>query len=157
MDVQFVNPVIAAVLNVLKMMARIEPKPGTPKKKDRNAPVQGKNVTGLISMVGNKASASIALTFTENAILHIAKNMLPTAPSQIDGVVIDLAGELANMVLGSAKTELDNKGFTLQLSLPTIIMGTDYLIAHKTKAPIITLPFTMPEGDFFLEVSYEDT
>lgn len=156
MDVQFVNPVIAAVLNVLKTMARIEPKPGLPKRKDRNDVVQGKNVTGLMTMVGDKAVASIALTFTEAAILHIASNMLPTKPSQIDGVVIDLAGELANMVLGSAKTGLEEKGFSFQLSLPTIIMGSDYLIAHKTKAPIIILPFTMPEGDFFLEVSYED-
>lgn len=157
MDVQFVNPVIASVLNVLKMMARIDPKPGTPKRKDRNQIVPGKNVTGLMNMVGDKATASIALTFTEAAILHIAANMLPTKPTQVDGVVIDLAGELANMVLGGAKTGLEEKGYSFQLSLPTIIMGTDYLIAHRTKAPIIILPFTMPEGDFFLEVSYENT
>ena len=108
-------------------------------------------------MVGKKATASIALTFTEAAILHIARKMLPGEITTIDGVVIDLAGELANMVLGGAKSDLEERGFLFQLSLPTIIVGTDYLIAHRTRAPIIILLFSMPEGDFFVEASYEET
>ena len=107
-------------------------------------------------MVGKKATASIAFTFTEAAILHIARKMLPGEITTIDGVVIDLTGELANMVLGGAKSDLEERGFLFQLSLPTIIVGTDYLIAHRTKAPIIMLPFSMPEGDFFVEASYKE-
>ena len=157
MDVHFVNPVIASLLNVLSTMAHLEPELGSLKRKDRNDAVHGKSITGLMSMVGKKATASIALTFTEPAILHIAKQMLPGEITKIDGVVIDLAGELANMALGGAKGELEKEGFLFQLSLPTIIVGADYLIAHRTKAPIIMLPFSMPEGDFFVEVSYEET
>ena len=118
--------------------------------------MRGKNLTGLMSMMGEKATASIALTFTEAAILHIARKMLPGEIFKIDGVVIDLAGELANMVLGGAKSDLEAKGYLFQLSLPTIIVGSDYLIAHRTKAPIIILPFSMPEGDFYVEASYEE-
>ena len=165
MDVNFVNPVIASVLNVLSTMAHLEPKPGLPAKKARDEIVHGKNITGLMSMVGKRmtasmvgrrAIASIALTFTEAAILHIARKMLPGEITAIDGVVIDLAGELANMVLGGAKKDLEEKGFLFQLSLPTIIVGSDYLVAHRTKSPIIMLSFSMPEGDFFVEVSYEE-
>jgi chemotaxis protein CheX len=157
MDVDFINPVVASVLNVLTTMAHLEPKPGSPKRKGRDEAVHGKSITGLISMVGNRATASIALTFTEPAILHIAKKMLPSEITMIDGMVIDLTGELANMALGGAKRVLEERGFVFQLSLPTIIVGNDYLIAHKTKAPIIILPFSMPEGDFFVEASYEET
>ena len=157
MDVHFINPVIASLLNVLSTMAHLEPTYGSPKIKDRNDVVHGKNLTGLMSMVGKKATASIALTFTEAAILHIARKMLPGEFFKIDGVVIDLAGELANMVLGGAKKELEEEGVMFQLSLPTIIVGNDYLIAHRTKAPIIMLPFSMPEGDFFVEASYAKT
>ena len=135
MDVSFVNPVIASILNVLSTMAHLEPTYGSPKIKEKNDVVHGKNLTGLMSMVGKKATASIALTFTEAAILHIARKMLPGEFSRIDGVVMDLAGELANMALGGAKKELEEEGFLFQLSLPTIIMGNDYLIAHRTKAP----------------------
>jgi chemotaxis protein CheX len=156
MNVQFLNTVVVSILNVLSTMAHLQPKPGSPKKKDRNEIVHGKNITGLISMVGKNATASIALTFSEPAILHIAKNMLPGEITTIDGMVIDLAGELANMALGGAKSNLEEKGMAFQLSLPTMIVGTDYLIAHRTKAPIIMLPFSMPEGPFFVEASYEE-
>jgi len=72
-------------------------------------------------------------------------------------MVIDLVGELANMVLGGAKSELENAGYVFRLSLPTIKLGSDYLIAHKTNAPIIVLPFTMPEGEFVIEAGYEES
>lgn len=156
MNVNFINPVLKSMLNVLSTMVHIEPKVGAPKRKESNEIVQGKNITGVMSMVGERGTASIALTFSEAAILHIAKNMLPGEITTIDGMVIDLVGELANMVLGGAKNDLEKGGYFFRLSLPTIILGCDYLIAHKTNAPIIMLPFTMPEGEFVVEAGYEE-
>lgn len=157
MNVNFINPVLASMLNVLSTMAHIVPEVGTPKKKDKYEIVHGKNITGVMSMVGRKGNASIALTFSEDAILRIASEMFHSEISMIDGMVIDLVGELANMVLGGAKSELEKGGYFFQLSLPTIILGCDYLVAHKTDAPIIMLPFTIPEGGFILEAGYEET
>ena len=156
MHVNFINPVLGSMLNVLSTMAHIEPKVGSPKIKEKNDTVHGKNISGVMSMVGRRGNASIALTFSEAAILHIARKMLPGEITTIDGTVIDLVGELANMVLGGAKSSLENGGYFFNLSLPTIILGTDYLIAHKTNAPIIMLPFTMPEGEFTVEAGYEE-
>ncbi len=166
MEAQFINPVIVSVLNVLTTMAHIEPNTGVPSRKKPEEFVKGKNITGLMTMVGKKevianlskrAAASIALTFTEAAILHIATKMMPMEINKIDGVVVDLAGEIANMVLGGAKSDLEEKGYIFQMSLPTIILGTDYLIAHRIKSPIIIVPFSMPEGNFYVEVGYEET
>ncbi len=165
MDAEFINPVVAAVKNVLAMMARIQLDAGSPERKGREETVSGKNITGLMSMtgkkeimpsVGKRIAASMAITFTEPAIIHIARNMMPVPPTSVDGVVIDLTGEIANMVLGSAKQELESAGYVFQLSLPTIIVGSDYLIAHKVKAPIIKVPFKMAEGNFQIEVGYEE-
>ncbi len=158
MKVQFINPVIKSTLIVFSTMAHIEPKVGAPKIKNNLQIVQGKNITGLMDMVGAKGKASIALTFSESAILLIASKMMPPdmKVTSIDGMVIDLVGELANMVLGGAKSELECIGYHFKLSLPTIIFGSDYLIAHKTTAPIISLPFTMPAGEFFIEAGYEE-
>lgn len=157
MDVNFINPVLRSVLNVLSTMAHIEPQVGAPRKKGEYEVSPGKNISGLMSMTGRKGNASIALTFSESAILHIAKNMLPGEITRIDGMVIDLVGELANMALGGAKSELETGGYYFNLSLPTMILGNDYLIAHKTNAPIIILPFSMPEGGFTIEAGYEET
>jgi chemotaxis protein CheX len=158
MKVNFINPVLKSTMIMFSTMAHIEPKVGAPMMKKNSQPVQGKNITGLMDMIGTKGKASIALTFSEKAILLIANKMMPpdSPTASIDGMVIDLVGELANMVLGGAKSELENEGYLFQLSLPTIIFGSDYLITHKTNAPIIMLPFTMPEGGFFIDASYEE-
>ncbi len=155
MQVDFINPVLQSILNVLKTMAQLEPIPGHPRLKCDNELIYGKHITGLMSMTGNKAKASVALTFTEQAILHIARQMLPIDITEIDGTVIDLAGELCNMVMGGAKEALEKDGLLFELSLPTIIIGNEYLITHRTKSPIILLPFSMPAGDFFVEASFE--
>ncbi len=155
MDVSIINPVITSILSVLSTMAHIDPVAGKPKLKNKSDLVYGKHITGLISMTGPQARASVALTFPENAILYIANNMLPNEASQIDGVVIDLAGELANMVLGGTKGIMEEKGMMFDLSLPTIIVGNEYMIAHVTNSPIIVLPFKMPQGDFFVEAGFE--
>ena len=157
MKVNFINPVLRSILDVLSTMAHLEPKAGVPRIKDKGGIAHGKNITGVMSMTGKRGNASIALTFSEAAILYIAKKMLPGEITAIDGTVIDLVGELANMVLGGAKSDLEKEGYFFKLSLPTIIMGSDYLIAHKTNAPIIMLPFTMPEGEFVVEAGYEET
>jgi len=155
MNVNFMNPVLRSMQNVLSTMAHIEPKVGSPKLKEKNSIIQGKNISGIMSMTGRRGNASIAITFSESAIVHIAKKMLPSEITTIDGNVIDLVGEIVNMVLGGAKSEFENGGYFFSLSLPTIILGTDYLIAHKTNAPIIMLPFAMPEGEFVIEAGYE--
>ena len=155
MDVNIINPVITSMINILSTMAHIVPIAGKPELKSKNNLVQGKHITGLMNMTGPKARASIALTFPEAAILHIANKMLPQDIQRIDGLTIDLAGELANMVLGSTKGILEEKGMIFDLSLPTIIVGSEYLIAHRTDAPVIILPFSIPEGTFFVEASYE--
>jgi chemotaxis protein CheX len=155
MDVQFINPVLKALTEVLATMARMEVKPGKVVRKERDDPVSGKNVTGLMSMANDEAIASIALTFSEPVILEIANKMLPEPKHSVDGMVIDLVGELANMVMGGAKRNLEEEGYAFNLSLPTVIMGSDYLIAHRTRAPILVLPFRTLQGEFFVEASYE--
>jgi len=157
MDANFINPVLRSMQNIFSTMIHLEPKVGSPTIKDKNSVIPGRNISGVMSMVGRKGVASIAITFPEPVILLIAQKMLPAAPATIDGNIIDLVGELANMVLGGAKSELENGGYFFKLSLPTIILGTDYLIAHRTNAPIILLPFSISEGEFFIEAGYEET
>jgi len=155
MDVQFINPVLQSVNEVLLTMAKLEVKPGQARTKRHDEAVSCKSITGLMGMASKKAKASIALTFTEPVILEIANNMLPESKHAIDGIVIDLVGELANMVMGGAKRYLEEEGYSFNLALPTIIMGSEYLIAHRTNAPIIMVPFKTRTGEFFIELSYE--
>lgn len=99
MNLSFLNTVIRSVDIVLSTMARLNLKSG---KATIRPPMQESPgiVTGLISMSGRQAQASVALSFDKEAILFIANKMLPDEHTTIDHMLIDLAGELANMVIG---------------------------------------------------------
>jgi chemotaxis protein CheX len=39
------------------------------------------------------------------------------------------------------------------MGIPTMIVGPNHKIIHKTRAPVIVLPFKTDLGSFFVEVS----
>ncbi len=154
MDLSFFNTVIYSVDNVLSTMARLKLKSG--KATVRPAMKESVGVvTGLISMTGRQAQASVALSFDKDAILFIANRMLPDEHTTVDHIIVDLAGELANMVIGDAKRQLEDKGFRFDVSLPIMIVGEKHLIAHKSTAPVIVVPFEMEKGVFAVEAVFE--
>lgn len=155
MDVQFLNPVLSALVDVLMTMAEMEVKPGRPRVKKHNEAVDTNSVTGLMNIAGTDAAASIAITFPESVALAIAQKIMRQEKTKLDGMVIDMVGELANMVMGGARQQMEEKGYRFEMSLPTVIIGNDYLIAHRTQAPILQVPFKTASGLFSIEASFE--
>lgn len=153
MEAKYINPVLEAMMNVLKTMAKVEPKQGKLALKDGNKAYG--DVTGVMTMVSDKIKGSIALTFTKPAILDIAKRMLGQEFSEIDEMVTDLTGELTNMVTGGAKAIFETQGYDFNMSLPTVISGENHSVEHKSDGPTIVIPFSMESGDFFIEVSFK--
>ena len=153
MDVRFINPVLDAMRNVLGAMARVEVRAGTPSlKRDQDALGE---VTGLMNLTGPKARISVAITFPEVVIERIAAQMLPPDAPRTRGNLADLAGELANMVAGSAKSTLEENGSPFELPLPIIILGKGHMITHRCHGPTILLPFSTDLGGYYVEVCYE--
>ncbi len=153
MNVEFVNPFLNAILNVLSTMATLEAKPGKPALK-KGSVAKG-DVTGLIGMIGDKAKGSLAITFTEPVALEITRRMLGEAPAAIDDTVIDLVGEITNMVCGGAKSALGEKGYNFDLAIPGMIAGKNHTVTHKSKGPTVLVPFATDYGEFFVEVAFE--
>jgi len=154
MNVEFVNPFLSAIMNVLSTMARMEIKAGKPTIK-KNEVACG-DVTGIIGMASDQAKGTLAVTFTEQVILEITKRMLGEEVSSIDETVCDMVGEITNMVTGGAKSELSEKGYRFDMAIPSVIAGKDHIIRHKSKAPIVIVPFNTSAGDFFIEICFEE-
>lgn len=153
MNVEFVNPFLGALINVLATMAMTEAKPGKPTLKSDN--VSKGDVTGLIGLAGEQTKGSLAITFTESAILHIASQMLGETLDTLDDTVADMVGEITNMVTGGAKKMLAEKGYRFELAIPSTIIGKNHTINHKTKGPIVVVPFETVGGSIFVEVCFE--
>ncbi len=154
MNTSLINPFLNSILNVLSTMAKLEATPGkmTLKKSD----VALGSVTGLIGMVGNKAKGTFAISFSDKVVLEITKRMLNEESTVIDDTVIDLVGELTNMVSGGAKRILSETGYKFNMAIPSVISGKDHYIIHKSKDPVVIVPFTTEAGDFFIEICFEN-
>ncbi len=153
MNVAFINPFLESILNVLNTMAQLEAKPGRPMiKKDD---VACGDVTGVIGMTSAQAKGSLAITFSEAAILDISKRMLGEESNEIDATVTDLVGEITNMVTGGAKRLLADQGYDFDLAIPAVVAGKNHKIMHKFHGPKVIVPFVTEAGDFFVEVCFE--
>lgn len=80
MNVEFVNPFISGLLNVMETMAQTQLKPGKPKRKQSDV-AQG-DVSGLIGMVGPQVKGSMSITFDESLALTIMERMVGERPGK---------------------------------------------------------------------------
>ena len=153
MNVEFINPFLSSLLNVLSTMAQTELKPGKPSlKKDELA--RG-DVSGLIGMVGPQTKGSLSITFDENLALTIMERMLGERPDTVNEEVTDMVGEITNMVTGGAKRMLSEKGIEFDMATPMVVSGSNHTIKHKADGPIVIIPLNSPHGKAYIEFSFD--
>ena len=155
MNAEFINAFLTAILNILTTMAQMKAEPGKPFVKADH--VAKGDVTGIIGMAGEQTKGTLAVTFTQPVILAITERMLGEKLDTIDDTVTDMVGELTNIVTGGAKKFLSEKGYRFDMAIPAVISGKDHIVLHKSKNPIILVPFTTEAGDFFVELCFELT
>ena len=92
MNVNFINPFLQSLLNVISTMASMDLTPGKPQIKVDNL-AKG-DVSGLIGLVGPQTKGSLSITFEQKLVLQIMQNMLGENPGKINEEVTDLEAKL---------------------------------------------------------------
>jgi chemotaxis protein CheX len=149
MNVKFVNPFLEGTISVLKTMAFVEPRAGKPYSKPDNR-ARG-DISGVIGLTGS-ATGSLALSFSEGAILKIVSNMLGEDLKSVNGDIKDAVGEITNMISGVARKKLEAEGFYIQAAIPTVVSGKDHSITHVMGGPSLIIPFNIDEGVFAVDI-----
>ncbi|EPR43788.1 putative chemotaxis phosphatase, CheX [Desulfovibrio sp. X2] len=152
-DVNFINPFLSAVLNVLATMAQVVALPGKPYINTKGLAVG--DVTGLIGVTGY-TTGTISVTLSKGAILAIVNNMLMESYTDINADIADAVGELTNMIAGQARAKLSEQGMSFSASTPSVVVGMGHKIQHVAKAPILAIPFTTDHGNLVIEVCFAD-
>ena len=155
MQLNFVNPVLNSCNFVLRSVAGLQLQAGKPLRRMPDDTVTGRCITGLISTKGANRQASLAIVFGDTVMRNIVEEMLPKDVDQSTGVSIDLVGEISNMILGRAKNELEDQGYNFQMSLPTMMIGYDYVVPHSAKGIIMQIPYASSGGPFYIEVCFD--
>lgn len=153
MDVQYINPFIDATLHVLETMAFTKAEGGKPYlKKDQ---VAKGDVSSIIGLTGD-VKGTISISFTKGSILPIVSKMFGEEMKELNDEIKDAVGETANMISGQARQKLEELGLYLKAAIPSVIMGKNHTITHMTDHKIVAIPFRTDNGEFTIEICFED-
>lgn len=154
MKVEFINPFLSSMLNVMSTMAQMELTPEKPKLK--KSEIAMGDVSGLIGMVSPEARGSLSITFDEPLALATMLGMVGEAPDTVNEEITDLVGEITNMVTGGAKRMLSEKGFEFDMATPVVVSGHDHTIHHKAKGPVVIIPLNSDIGKAYIEFAFDE-
>lgn len=152
MNVKYINPFISASMDVFSTLAGVEPRPGTPSV--RLTPLTNQDVNGFITLNGHGINGYFIINFSARFLKEILAEIFDhTAATKEE--VNDLAGELTNMITGSAKAELSKRGYFFDVAVPRISHTTPDIPYDMKKKPIIVVPFATRAGEFHIEASLQ--
>ncbi|UUO04599.1 chemotaxis protein CheX [Blastopirellula sp. J2-11] len=152
MQVEYINPFIRSMTNTFDTMLGCQIKRGS------LVLVQdfkgSYDVCGVIGLSG-RAQGVVVVNLSQSVAIQAAAAMLMMEPSEFDGLnddVVDAVGEIANMVAGAAKAELEE--FELSISLPNVVVGSPPDIRFPSEVHAIAIPFECPWGPMSLKVGF---
>lgn len=152
---KFVKPVVDTLMSVFTTMVQVEPVTGEMRIKQDD--ISSGDVTGMLKMDGDRARGSVAISFSKPVVFDLVKRMLHMDINEIDDIAKDMAGEMANIVVGGAKNRLEEQGYKIDMSLPEVFSGDEHKIPHSFTGQTIEIPFTIDSGEFYIEVNFEET
>ncbi len=150
MKAEHINPFLKAVTNTFSTMLNCESERG------EMALSQGSEqtfpISGVIGLSG-KAAGTVVINLSEQVAMKSASAMLMMDITEINDDVLDAVGELANMIAGQAKAELEE--YELSVSLPNVITGNGHEIRFPSDVTPLSVPFDTDFGPLRLVVGLE--
>lgn len=154
MDTDYTTAVLESARNVFDMLVHVDVAVGEAKTKGRLEFIAMKSITGNMNLISSNAQASIAVIIPNDVVINISNKVMPEPVVRVNEVVIDLVGEITNMIAGGVKSLMEKQGYLFNLSLPTIIFGSEYLVAHLPQSPITQINLDTELGPFLIEVCF---
>ena len=133
--------------SVFSMMLAMEIEPLDALEIEEPKPYDG--VISLVTFTGEWIGAGMFCCH-EQLACQIGAAMLGHDVTQIDSDVLDGIGEMANMIIGNLKEQLEGRTGPLALSIPTVVYGKNFSTRTAVKAPWCIQPFKV--GEHILEV-----
>ena len=156
MEIEFIKPFMSGVLEVMKVQFNCPCKVLAPTPKNKMAIPPQIDIAGIIGLRGDKFNGSIALGLPENVFLKLMSNMLGEEYKTISEEVEDGAGEMLNMIFGHAKTILNEKGYSIEKAIPTVVTGKNLTLKSLPSKNTLVIPFESEFGLFYLEVGSDE-
>lgn len=145
--VEYMQPFVDSLLHFFTTHLGVELKFGKPGLNEtRKPPYEMAGVITFSGTVVGRAVISLSPAVAETVCAaYLRMDPLP------DGVVDDCVGEIANVIVGRAKSNLTKH--QIMISPPTVVKGKDFLIAPQRDAACISVPCESELGALQLDIS----
>ena len=155
MNVEYINPFLVAISNVLKeVIPDIKVTRGQLTKKV--APMSTRGCASLIGITGD-VEGRVVFDMSKQTAINLAGAMNGETFDVFDFMVSSTINEMANMICGGAITILNNNGKNLDISAPTIFTGNDLeLYDSSVLGEAIIVPIATDLGELFVNVAVRD-
>lgn len=160
--IEFSKPFIDATKNIFETMVFTKIEAQKPSIKADS--IAKGDITAMIGLTGevnkngaiHNYKAMLVVSYPYETYFKIASSMLGEIYTSYVPEIFDLGGEIVNIVMGNAKRELMNLGYTTNMAIPSIVEGKNISIMYPAGTNIVLIPFSSPIGDFYMELCYTE-
>lgn len=152
MDVNLINPFIAAVTGVLPQLGfQSVSRKGLSL---GNKKIKTSGVVLNLGIIGDK-TGNVVYVISEETAKKIASTMMMGMPvNELDDMAKSAVSEMSNMITANSTINFSNDGVNVDISVPTTIYGDDIEI-EMSKSQVITVVFDVDGLEFTAHISIE--
>lgn len=115
-----------------------------------------RDLTSMVAMAG-ACRGMVAIHCPKPVALGLTGLLLGLDVDEFGEDVFDAMGEFANMLAGSVKQELCNRGLEVNLAIPSVVTGPDYSVDSSVDGDRLALRFETESGAFLVELQLESS
>lgn len=149
-DAEFIDPFLLGVKQVFNDMVGLDPV-AQPLFSYAEANPMG-DVASVMPLQCSALTGQLCISFKWPALLNVAEQLLGESLEDMDTMVLDVAGEITNIVTGVAKALLVEKGYDFALARPTTVVADNFSDLSLIGSPRIVVPFEIPSGKIFVDL-----
>jgi CheY-specific phosphatase CheX len=112
----------------------------------------GYEISGLIAFIQDSIEGTLALRFRQDSILKLLGRVYGEELSVVDNRIIGGVAELANVIHGIAKEELNTQGHHYQMCLPVVIIGNNHSVVTALSGQKLILTYDLDGEEAVLEL-----
>ncbi|MGE5644270.1 MAG: chemotaxis protein CheX [Acidobacteriota bacterium] len=150
---KLIASICAATTDVFSTMIRLEAVPGEPvEEANSSGTVDG--VVALIGLAGQWVGAGIIqcdATLARKLYCHLLMTDAEPAGDGVNEEVLDAVAEIANMIIGNVKNDVEAMVGTIGMGIPSVVYGRKFT-TRNAGARWIAVPFTCDGASIWVKV-----
>lgn len=110
------------------------------------------DISAILGMSSPALMGSLGIFFPEKTFLNIVSKMLGETFPELTQEISDAAGEMLNIIYGSARTKINESGHNFSPAIPNVIRGKELQVAHSEGMNVVVIFCNSELGPFHVEI-----